>query len=257
MKKSFMPILWGITIICIIVGATIHVGGFFGRLGSELLGISVFSAGKDVTPVSSSEQYTGIQALDMELDLANVIIRQGDELDISYEGAKELAPVIKTSGEKLIITQTKSNKVKLNSLKQADNSITITVPSDGKMTDISVDIDLGNLEISDVSCDKLDLDMSLGSVQLKAVTASEIRVQNDMGNIEAHEPIFEKMDMDCDMGNITLSGIGDMNDYRIEADCSLGSVSINGDSVSNKYSAGKGDKTITLKADMGNVEIFE
>lgn len=259
MKKKYMAIIWSITILCIIIGIVIHVGGFLGRLGSRVFDGKLFSFGgsEQTTEISSTEQYSGIKELEPDCDLANVTITGGDSLDISYTGSKDLQPIIKNNGSKLQISQPKNNKTRLNSLKNTENTINITVPTDGSLTSIDAEIDLGNLEITDIVCDALDVNMNLGNAQINGSRAGRIDAENDMGNIEVHDTEFDSIRMDCDMGNITLDGIGDISVYDISTDCSLGSVSVNGDSVSGKYRSNGGDKTITLTAAMGNIEIYE
>ncbi|WP_024865365.1 DUF4097 family beta strand repeat-containing protein [Butyrivibrio sp. FCS014] len=253
--KYFMPVLGLVTIICIIAGTYMHVGGglsFFDKpiisLGS---GSDKSSEGKDI---SFSESYENVDKLDINMAFGDVTIIEGSDLNVNFEGHSDLTPEVKVEDGKLYIKQTKKVKVKGIDLSKYKSQLTVTVPSSDKFERVEADLDMGNLKISGLICKKLEVDMSMGDLDIADTAADTIEADNDMGACKIRECKFDKLKANCDMGDIQVNVEGDVDDYAITAKCDLGRVNIDGDDKGDKYSV-KGDKEITLNVAMGNIDV--
>ena len=253
--KYFMPVLGLVTIVCIIAGTYMHVGGglsFFDKpiisLGS---GSDKSSEGKDI---SFSESYQNVDKLDINMAFGDVTIIEGSDLNVNFEGHSDLTPEVKVEDGKLYIRQTKKVKVKGIDLSKYKSQLTVTVPSSDKFERVEADLDMGNLKISGLTCKKLEVDMSMGDLDIADTAADTIEADNDMGACKIRGCKFDKLKANCDMGDIQVSVDGDVDDYAITAKCDLGRVNIDGDDKGDKYSV-KGDKEITLNVAMGNIDV--
>lgn len=255
--KHFTGILIAVTVVCIVIGLSIHVGAFSSLGGLSLFGKPLFSFGEKSESISVSETYgdikdINIKDINIDIALSDIRIEEGSEFDVSYEGNEDLAPEVKADGDKLEIIQHDKN-LKLSTNYKAIT--TITVPSSMTLEELECDLDMGDLVIKDISCEKLEITLDAGNADVKDVKTQSIRVDSNMGNIDMVNAEFDKMDIDCDMGNVSVSGVKDLADAKIQAESSMGNIRIDGDKVSNKYSSGNGDKEIRIKTSMGNVDV--
>ena len=258
--KYFMPVLGLVTIICIVVGTYIHVGGAFGG-AFNIFDKPIISLGSGSDSPSGesdssfSKSYENVDKLDIDMDFGNVNIIEGNELNVNFEGHRDLAPEVNVEDGKLKIRQNKKVKVNGLDLKKYKSELTVTIPSSANLKKVIAELDMGDLEISGFSCKELSADMSMGNLQISGVSADRIDVDNDMGDFEIRDSEFDKLDGNCDMGNISVKVRGSVDDYGISARCDLGRVSVDGDEEGNNFST-KGDKKITLKVAMGNIDVF-
>ena len=254
--KKFMPILGFITIICIVIGTYIHVGGVFkgGFKWSDLPVIHLgASNGKGDT--SFSESYKNVDKLVIDMSVGNVTLKNGDDLTVNYEGNEDLKPEVSYKDNKLEIKQKKNINIKGINLGKHKSELTITIPSTVELSKVDAELDMGDLKISGFSCKELDAELNMGDLEIKEVQATKIETDSDMGNIEIQDSAFDKLSADCNMGNITIGLTEDVNTFGIHANCDMGNVSIAGKDEGRSFSS-NGNKTIKLDVDMGNIEIF-
>lgn len=253
--KYFMPVLGLVTIICIVAGTYMHVGGGLRIFDNPVIslgsGSDKSSEGKDI---SFSENYENVDKLDINMAFGDVTIIEGSELNVSFEGHDDLKPEVNVEDGTLKIKQTKKVRVKGIDYSNYESALTVTVPSDANIRKVEADLDMGDLEIRNISCKDLGVDMSMGDLDVIEVTADTIEVDNDMGGCEIKNCKFDKLEGNCDMGDIQVKVDGDVDDYAITAKCDLGRVGIDGDDKGNSYSV-KGDKKITLNVSMGNIDV--
>ena len=251
--KKFVTTLGIVTIICIVIGTCIHVGGFFMN-GVKLFGKPIFSLGSGTDTVSFSEDYSGVEKLDLNMSVGDVFIEEGSTFNVSFEGREDLKPEVSLKDNKLVIKQKKDFNVTPVNLGKLKSRITVTVPSDVTIERLDAELDMGNLEIKDVSCKDLFADLSMGNLEIRNAKAEKIGADNDMGDCRIYNSEFNELTADCDMGNIHLELVDSPDNYGIHATCDMGDVKIDGDKEGNNYST-KGDKTITLNVAMGNITV--
>ncbi len=247
-KERYLSLLKLATTIAIVVGLMIHVGGFM----SGVTGFFFRSSGNDT---SFSDDYSGVKEIDIDVDLMNITIKKGSSFTVDYQGNEKLKPKIKMDEKdgKLSITQSSSIKKVKNSYK---SELTITVPDGTVFEKIIVNADLGNLVMSDVTCEDLELDLDLGNVDATRVKAEELTVDADLGNVEFHESTIGEADIDADLGNISLELTDDVKSYKIEAEASMGNIEIDGEKVKNDYEQSGDLGKIKLNCDMGNISVY-
>lgn len=253
--KKLMPVLVLVTIICIVVGTYIHVGGAFkgGFKWSDLPSIHLGPSLKEEA-ASFSESYKDVEELEIDMSFGNVTVVEGKELNVSYEGVKDLEPEVVLDDDKLTVKQKKNVRLKGIDLGKYKSELTVAVPSSEELKKISADLDMGDLKISGACCKELDADLDMGNLEIKDVKAGKIEADNDMGDCKVTDSEFDKLITDCNMGNITVSLNDSPDNYGIDANCDMGNISISGKNEGKSYKS-TGSKDIKIDVDMGNIEI--
>lgn len=257
--KPYLIILTIVTVIAVIVGVYINVISRFGMFGFDTVMIS----DSDENASETKEfDISAISSIDAELKACNISIVAGDGFSVSYEMPKALAPEISTDDNTLSIVQKDGIKIGPKALKDKYNMV-VTIPADAEFENVSLDIDMGNVQISNIDLTKnLSIDADMGNVGLSDVNLSgELDLDIDMGNVDIINLECESVVADVDMGNINAEAIHvlsveatddmgniEMSGYMENAtvECSMGNINIKTDNESAK---------ITAKTDAGDCKV--
>ena len=270
MKKAYIAILTIFTIACIIFGTLFHTGSLFRWNNGFIYKIITSDAGEiaDFSQSYSEE----ISKLDIDLSTMNLKVKQGDALGVEYRCGEKLVPTITISDGKMTIRQSSRN-ISLNGNVIAE--MTIVIPKRYLISELTVAVDAGNVEISDLSASKVDLDVDAGKISLDTcffedsainVDAGNAQLHNcsvdyadadvNMGNLELTDCAFLQLEGSVDMGNISVDSVNDLESYTMDFEVDMGNLSINGRKQRNNYHAsGSSDNKISLCVDMGNIEV--
>ncbi len=253
MKKTYLTVLTIITILCIIFGSLYHIGGFFGKISSFPFPVPQLSVGRD-KDVSFEEKYNGISAIDMDVDFMNVKIdsHNGSEVVATYEGSDRLKPIIEVKNGVLSISQ--KQKVKL-SLTTDKTSFTLLLPSDNPLKEVSVDVDMGNVDMNNFITEKMSIDTDMGNIEGGNITADSTDISADMGNVSLTGMEFSSLEIDTDMGNVDITSRKNLDNYAFACDADGGNININGTKVSKDYMTTGSEGTVMIDTDMGNISI--
>lgn len=235
--KKYLTILWTVTLIVVIVGLCIHIGGWIHPF-------NFFSNVGDVVSneVSFDENITG---LNLDVDMGEITIEPGDKLAVSYTYREKIAPKIEVKNGELVIKQRSDNRVTFNKIKN-QCELKVTIPSDTKLKKASVDssfgevilseqvfdkadikADCGRVEVIDCEGNSIDLVANLGEVVIDKSNIRSVKAEADMGNVDI-EGDFDSIDAKVDMGDLNIVTDKPTDDVDIDADVDLGSVSVNG-----------------------------
>ncbi|MBO6215262.1 MAG: DUF4097 family beta strand repeat protein [Lachnospiraceae bacterium] len=276
-KRLYTRVLTIVTIICIIIGFTYHIGG----LPFRILGFNPFkqaerlSGGTDIA--TFSEDYDNISQIEVDCDIINLIIKEGDRTNISIESQKDMAPTVTSAGNVVSIKQNLSSSYrgdfKLSDLKDHICDVTITVPANG-ISQFSADVSLGEIDISDLNSLSVSIISNAGDISIDNLTSQQLTVDADMGNIEGSNISAATASFNADMGNVDISELSsnnlkaevnmgnievsfanDIDDYNIALSTDVGNVSVNGKSSSKSFSQAGTGGNISIISDMGNISL--
>ena len=258
-KQRFVRRLNSITIICIIIGCIIHIGGFI--TGGILS--SLFSFRSGTTTVGRGEQAaTGsFSKLDCSLAIGDLIIQPGDEYSYEYKNypsGKE--PEIKLKNGTLEIRQKGNLDLWTNNKSYKDSQVIITVPAESGIT-ADLKISMGQVEMNDLKLGDVKINANMGEVILKKCTTADIDIDANMGGINLTECDFLMGDLDANMGSINI-----LNSSFLQADCDsdMGSITVSGyyndltadcDMGSIDVESENSDTKFDLDTDMGSVRV--
>ncbi len=113
----------------------------------------------------------------------------------------------------------------------------------GKLKAITANVDAGKVEIK--GAENINVEIDTGDLRINECT-NKLYVKNDTGNVEIDNlSLKEDSTVIVDVGNIKINNVGDVH---VDVDKSVGNSSVNGGNP-------KADVNLTVKADVGNIDI--
>ena len=220
---------------------------------------SIFSVNNDV---SINENYSSeIKNIRIDMVTSNLVIKKGDTLNVTADNVSKRFKVNEESNT-LTIKEKSVNVFRNKSI----SKVIITIPSNLK--DLSIDVDAGKLEISDINTSRFNLDQGAGKVTITNLISNKTDIDGGVGELNITSSVLEDLDLDMGAGKFYFSGslhgnnkieqgIGELildlngNDYTIKASKGLGSITINGESYSKDATVGEGINDIKIDGGVG------
>ncbi len=177
----------------------------------------------------------------VEADISEVKIRTGSEFSVAYSVPEALEPKVSLKNGTLEVSSLSSMNLSFGNM-NFDNYIIITIPEDSELARVSVDVDAGDIDLSELNVSKLQVTVDAGNMDLKKISATRIEIDADAGNVELRDCNTDSLKIDVDAGNVDLydSTIGTIN-----AEVDAGNI----ESHNCKIDSG------TVDADLGNIDL--
>ena len=226
--KVFMIVLSVITVFAIIFGVLFRTTRLIGH---------------KVATVSNTVEINGkIEELDIDVSIGDIKIVYGDKASVSYEYPEKLEPVVYWENEVLSVTEKANGRYDGNVFNDK-YAVTITIPQNSDLQNVSLSADMGNIEFDDIAISgNFDVDADMGNVELTGISCEDFHADVDMGNIELKKINCKSIYVSADMGNIQVDG-----DFEsIEGTCSMGNLEV----VTPNENA-----VIDVSTDMGNCTV--
>ena len=260
MKKNvFLIVLSLVTIFCIVIGTTHHLGvprKSISSIGASIrrgLHTGVFRFGfnsyddedeensegfdfdSDDPKSFDTETISEFKELDLELNIGGVKIERGNKWEIRSKYSYDyLRPVYTLKNGKLKIEQPYYKNQKVSNKKC---NIVITVPFGTEL-------------------DKLSLDMDVGAADLSGFDVKKGTIYTDVGAISISNVNFNDLDLNSDVGAVSVELVEDVNLYDMNLNSSVGVIVVDGKNVKRHYSQkGDKDKRLRINTDVGAVEV--
>lgn len=230
-KKIYLVILWLITL-AVIVGVCLYRFSF-GEKGT--LAVADFE-NQDVTKVN------------LDMDIGDVEIKYGPVFQVEYYYPKKFAPKVELKDGVLSIKQSENGWNFNGSLFGEKNyEMTITIPNGSILSDLDIELDLGDIEIEGLSADTLTINADLGDVKIHNCQGTKVDTTAELGEIELTNCVYPTVIANADLGDVNLDGdfdsidahvdLGDLDirtekptdDVKIKAACELGDIEVNGE----------------------------
>ena len=246
-----------------------------------------------------NETYTHIKSLDISVNARNVKVTRGSSFKVESQDPGETFKLENRDGNIMITEQESSGKFitlfGYVSYDQTYEDLNITFPEGTSLRDVFVDVNSGQVDISDVQADRFVIDNDeQGDINISNVTAGSIAASSDSGDIDMKNVKISKLQLNTDTGNIItdkieaeevkgrlnsgeikLGGnvegpvdisneqgnidlflVGDEPSYSYEIESEQGDISINGLNHGTNYLKENGKKPmIELNASNGFVNI--
>ena len=254
MKKNiFLIIITVITVMCIIIGTSHHLGlsrkGFSsvsqsikrglrsGRLpfDSDEEELEDFDFDNEDPKSFDAENIREFSELDVNIRVGSLTIERGNKWEIKSKYSYSfLKPVYTLKNGKLSITQPGYKKQHLNNKKC---NIVITVPFGTKLDKLSIKLDVGAVELS-------GFDIIKGSID------------TDVGAIAVNNVNFDELDLDSDVGAVSIELLEPAENYDVNINSDLGAIVVNGKNVRHRYvKKGSNNKRLRINTDVGGIEV--
>ena len=226
--------------------------------------------------VSKTVEVDAFNELEMDIDVADVEIKQGEGYSVSYNLEEWNVPAVEVKDQKLTIANTDKQTARIGlqfdifgfhigpfSWDNEQNKITITVPKDTELDDLKLKVSTGNIcidqiQITDYIIEAESGEMVLsntelgtgsilaeyGNVELKKVEGKECTLNMESGSGSFEDLKLEKLDLNAEYGNVEFDKAEILNLILIN---SSGEVILNGFT---------GD-SLDIFAEYGNISIDE
>ncbi|MCR4692176.1 MAG: DUF4097 domain-containing protein [Lachnospiraceae bacterium] len=264
-KRRYIAFLNAVTVVCIIVGCFIHIGGF---IGADIYRSIWHSDTRTIrSDEGSGSNYAAqqFQSIDGDVSMGSVVLTQGDSYSCTYEKYPDNAlPSIEIEDGELKITQKAKNARTFGDMSfkgsYNDAKIIITVPEDAVVDtklrlnmgafeaencttgELNIEADMGSIEVSDCKVKDLDLRAHMGGITVEDTTFDSGEFKADMGGITVNDCTFDNGEFKADMGGIDVEATFN----KMEAKCSMGGISVE---------ASNDDAKMNLSADVGGISV--
>ena len=312
--KTTTRVVLGIAVAMIVLGAGLSImawaisGGDIGVTWNPNRGFFRSSQGRVSSRLETGSENVGaFQSVHVETDYGHIKFIESDAYRVEYSLLANLprATISVQNGE-LRILNSPSLEHGLNfnvfgwgpsGLNNLGDTAYIYVyyPADAKLTDITVENDMGGLDMrSLVMSGDLKLELAMGSVDLRDVQADRIEVNADMGSVDCKRvtagfmeaslamgslditdstlggldanadmgstvltgDISGKISLDCAMGSITLETSRPRADFYLDVSADIGGVRADGEKLrSGVYGSSSLPNSITASCDMGDISL--
>ena len=283
------------------IGLVMVIAGLaFGGMQSLSFDSDGITLAKDRAVNTINKSFDNISSLDVDVDLRDVILKEGSELIIQSEGVGPKFSAEDDGGTLTIRENDNHIRFNLNisgfgfvSNNEEHKDLIITYPK-GRLNDVNIYSDSGNITVSDlqtrsgkfdtdlgditltntvcqsletnldsgnlslekVSMDTFKYNLSLGDVDGKNVTAKNVQGYADSGNTKIQGMVSGPMNVSCDLGDIDLILTGKESGYSYDLKTDLGDINLNGQkSESNIIKEYENKPTIKAEADSGSINI--
>ena len=208
----------------------------------------------------------GVSGLALELNNADVTIRQGDVFHISADYQRGSAPEATVENGVLRLRDEASAHIGFGfSLgpSHKENTVTVERP-EGALTALDIRLGAGDLSLEGIHLEALAVEMDMGSAALKDVSCDRLSVQCNLGDFTLEGGEFGTAELTMSLGSLAFSGAvrtamraqSDMGDVdlsgalagEIEVNANLGTVSIDSQLPRSAYA-------LDLGTDLGNLTV--
>lgn len=213
-------------------------------------------------------------ALDIDVKLGDVTIENGADygVELSWSGERYELRYANENG----ILKVWDTGAETSFGAGYNASVTVYVPVEAALTDVSLNLSMGDASIYNLTTDKLSVDCDMGGADLNDITAQVLDINLDMGSVDLYggtvgESLTARVamggaelygDFPCDiditanMGSVSLGLQRPASDYNCTLDSSMGSITVDGEEYSRNYHGGNGPHSLKASSSMGSVEIY-
>lgn len=264
LKRIYLVIIWSITILCIGFGCVRYDNG----RGYLLFSFSGTKAYEEVNDFSdkierTTENKTGEKGthvyeqpftnLVIDCDVADVTIKRGNTLSCDYRIARDTKYAFDWKPE-----NEGTAYITLENQKKSNNrgsSFIIYIPSDVKLSNLTVENAVGDTLVKEVSIDTVSVTDDVGDVELEQVTSKDITMDSDTGDVDVSDVVFQNLSATLGVGDCTLEDVN-VDDYNLDLRSGVGDIDINSDSYRSKCIIENGlSQSITISSSVGDIEI--
>lgn len=205
-----------------------------------------FMGGKNIKSISDKVKTDTFKSIDVDTDVVNFKIEEGDGYYVKYEFPSEFDTDIKVEGDTL---KAKVKAKKSFSLVDFGNNwnmkkcdLTVIVPRGTQLDDLNVLTNAGNINLDDLTLDEITLNCDAGNVVMDNIKGGRCKIDTDAGNIQVRNSDLADLDLDTEAGNVEFDNTK-MKDIVIDTE--MGNIDL------DDVTFGKGE----VKTSMGVIDV--
>ncbi|MST60251.1 DUF4097 family beta strand repeat-containing protein [Parafannyhessea umbonata] len=194
-------------------GVSAGIRGAFGDGAPIGQSASSGASGKEEKDVDAS-----FDSVDVDVDMADVVVRAGDSAHVSCTGTKEFSYACDVKGGVLTVTQ----EARHEHVRGTGGKVVVTVPRGASLRRVTAECEMGDVTISGVRATTTDLEAEMGDITVANCDLADA-----------------SLDLSCEMGDVTLNGK------------SMGS------SYATHGSGNSGSRTLKATSEMGDITVSD
>ena len=182
-------------------------------------------------------------SIDLSSDSYDIVITQGDSYSLSYPEYTNIHTTYSVENDTLKLDSKSEHTVhfSLSGTSYSDYALVLTIPSKQALDKITLNNSSGDIELSDLTFDQINIAANYGDITLTNLSGNAIKLNADAGNVDIS-------DTELASGNFTLNyGDFDIKSTTI-SECEL--VNDSGDFTASKFIS----DNATLNLHYGDVE---
>ena len=176
---------------CIVVVAVVVAAVAWNRVSAGIRG--AFGDGAPIGQSASSgasgkvekDVDASFDSVDVDVDMADVVVRAGDSAHVSCTGAKEFSYACDVKGGVLTVTQ----EARHEHVRGTGGKVVVTVPRGASLRRVTAECEMGDVTISGVRATTTDLEAEMGDITVANCDLADA-----------------SLDLSCEMGDVTLNG---------------------------------------------------
>ncbi|MBR2893221.1 MAG: DUF4097 family beta strand repeat protein [Clostridia bacterium] len=223
------------------------------------------------TEFSELKEYTvssEVEALDIEVGAADIVIEKGDKLTVRYSGVNF---DFSEEDGKLEIENDDDSFLGFD----AAGKLVVTVPDKMSFKRVALSAGAGDIFIESLSCGSLDLDLGAGQIDIDYIRAkndanidggagemviasgdiNNLDISLGVGKTELKALLTGKSTVEAGVGELVLTLQGKKDDYTVFAETGIGEFSVDGERVSDGYTVGDGAGLVEIEGGIGAVRV--
>ena len=252
-------------IILIVALCLIGVGVAVFGIGVALGGKPSFAVNyKDRSTATSESSFNESEAdvssfknLKVDVSAADVTVAYGEDYGISYGFYDDQELKMETQDDTFVVTSKNENGFfGVDFRWQESQYVKITVPEGAKLDTIFIHTSAGDIELSEVSCKKLDAKSSAGNVTLTGNRIESGEITSSAGDIQFTDLDTDDLEIHSSAGNAEGSLAQPLDSYNLDLKTSAGEITVDHKEQGNKYTTtADGKKTLKVKLSAGDVDL--
>ena len=257
-RKTYLILIWSITLCVIVISSTVtfvQTKGLFAQVWNQIAEKLEESFDFNLKFVSKNDDWNSndntdsdfsskkefktnleeFSKLNLDGNIMSFQMKEGEtwRIECSYSHTK-LKPEFTNKNGTLYITQ-KNQIQHLSGSKRCD--LLITVPANTELEKAVVKVNIGDIDISDLTVKNLETDINIGEIQLDSVN-------------------FETLDGEVNIGDYEIEDFSDFDDYNANLKANLGEIKIHRNGYGKKMSQKRNSsKKIDIEINIGQIDI--
>lgn len=253
----------------IAIGLVISIVGSAATLIITISGVKAIK--NEIKEAQANEELSvysvenNINNISLDLAVSSLAIKKGDKFSVCYSDGFG----IRSKNGILYIEDDATQLLDFGDSRR----VIITVPEKKALDKVSISSGLGSVYIEKLICNKLDLDLGVGSTDIdyiKATAKSEI--DGGIGNITVKGGLLGNLDysvgigksditaklsgdseIEAGIGDLRLNLVGGENIYTLKGETGIGPIRVGSDTLSGKM--GIGENKVDIDGGIGNVKV--
>ena len=156
-------------------------------------------------------------SVDVDVDMADVVVRAGDSAHVSCTGAKEFSYACDVKGDVLTVTQ----EARREHVRGTGGKVVVTVPRGASLRRVTAECEMGDVTISGVRATTTDLEAEMGDITVANCDLADA-----------------SLDLSCEMGDVTLNGKSMGSSYATHGSGNSGSQTLKATSEMDDITVG-------------------